>query len=66
MSVLPVCIYVQHVHPWFLWSSEEAIASPGTEAMIVWMRGTEPMFSIKATGALNCYTISPGPHFIAF
>lgn len=27
MSILPVCMYVFHVHAWYLWKSEEGIGS---------------------------------------
>lgn len=35
MNVLLACLYVYHVHDWWLWRSKEDIESPGTGFQVV-------------------------------
>lgn len=56
-ALVPVC-------SWCLGIQEKLPHCPGTGELwaATWLLGTEPRSSARTGSALNCWTISPGPH----
>ena len=46
LRVLPACMYVHHMHAWYLQRSEEVLKSPGTEAAMLEL-GPKPRSSAR-------------------
>ena len=55
VSVWPVCMYVHHVHAWFLRRSEEASDPQGLELQLaaMWVLGAEPRGYGRAASLLT-------------
>lgn len=58
LTLLPACMYVQHMSAWCPWNSEDGIESAGTGVkdsceLPWWAQETDPGFSARAASAVN-------------
>lgn len=62
MTILPACIRVDHMHPWYLLMPKGTWVTDGFDLV----QGINPRSSAITTCAVNSYTISPAPTYSLF